>query len=64
MASLKIKVGSPIQAKKGIVELNGQVVAVYESSKTGRRLVYGYCLQPGETVRRIEDTEDDYIVEF
>jgi len=63
MASLKIKTGTPVEVKKGLVELNGQVAAIYEiGSKGEERLVFGYCLQPGETIRRKEG--DDYIVDF
>jgi hypothetical protein len=64
MASLKIKTGSRKEVKKGLVELEGSCVVLRAiNPKSGEeRLEFGYCLQPGETVTRIE--EDDYIVEF
>ena len=63
MASLKIKSGSPVEVKKGLVELTGQCVALYEIGKNNEeRMVLAYCLSPGETVKRVK--EDDYIVEF
>ena len=63
MASLKIRTGTAKKVAKGVVELSGQAVALYEIGKNlEKRLVFGYCLQPGETVTKGEG--DDYSVEF
>jgi hypothetical protein len=64
VASLKIKNGNKKEVLKGKVEIEGTCVVLYEfNPKTGgRRMVYGYCLLPGETVTKGEG--DDYIVEF
>ena len=64
MASLTIKTGSPVEVKKGLVELEGPCVVLRElNTKTGAEsMVFAYHLQPGETVRRVEG--DEYIVEY
>ena len=62
MASLKLQAGTPVEVKKGMVDINGPCVAIYEVDKTGNpKLVKAYHLLPGETVRRTEG--DDYVVE-
>jgi hypothetical protein len=63
MTSLKVKGGSKKEVKNGSVSIEGSCVVLRElNSKTGdMRLVYAYCLLPGEI---ITGTGDDYIVEF
>ena len=62
MASLKLQLGTPVEVKKGIVDINGPCVALYEEDKAGKpTLVKAYHLQPGEVVRRTEG--DNYVVE-
>jgi hypothetical protein len=66
MASLKLRAGTKKEVKNGFVEIKGQCVALYEiTGKAGMeksRLVFGQCLQPGESITKGEG--DDYIVEF
>jgi hypothetical protein len=64
MASLKIKTGTKRELKGGCVAIEGSCVLLYEPSKgKGKpdRVVFAYCLQPGETVT---SDGEDYIVEF
>ena len=64
MASLKVKTGTIWEAKNGSVTIEGQCVVLWEvvNHKTGvKRMIYGYCLLPGETVR---SEGDKYIVEY
>jgi hypothetical protein len=65
MASLKVRAGTKREVKNGFVEIKGQCVALYEiTGKAGMeksRLIYGACLQPGETVT---SDKEDYVVEF
>ena len=63
MVSLKIKGGTPVSVKKGIVDINGPCVALYEAGKgEDMKLVVAYHLLPGETVKKGDG--EDYIVEF
>jgi hypothetical protein len=64
MASLKIRSGSKHETAKGTVEIEGICIVLRElNPKTGvSRIVFAYCLQPGETVTRGEG--DDYVVEL
>lgn len=62
MASLKVKTGSRREVEKGFIEIEGSCVLLVEEIKGKRgRIVFAYCLQPGETVT---SEGDDYIVEF
>ena len=62
MASLKIKTGTLREVKNGWVEIEGSCVLLVKEVKGKRgRIVFAYCLQPGETVT---SEGDDYIVEF
>jgi hypothetical protein len=62
MTSLKIKTGAKHEVKSGVVELEGNCVVLREVTAKTERMVFAYCLQPGETVTKGEG--DDYIVEF
>jgi hypothetical protein len=62
MASLKIKTGAKHEVKNGLVELEGACVVLREVTTKSERMVFAYCLQPGETVTKGEG--DDYVVEF
>ena len=62
MASLKLQSGTPVEVKKGMVDINGPCVSLYELDKNDApKLVKAYHLLPGEIVRRIEG--DNYVVE-
>jgi hypothetical protein len=62
MTSLKLQLGTTVEVKKGLVDINGPCVALYELDKNGdTKLVKAYHLQPGEIVRRTEG--DNYVVE-
>ena len=62
MVSLKLQLGTAVEVKKGLVDINGPCVALYELDKNEEaKLVKAYHLQPGEIVRRIEG--DNYVVE-
>ena len=62
MASLKIKTGHKREVEKGYVEINGQCVQLMEIvAKNDYKLVFAYCLMPGETVT---GEGEDYVVEF
>jgi hypothetical protein len=65
MASLKLKTGTPVEVKKGFVDLNGPCVVLYETVKGNlveEHMVLAYHLLPGEIVRRAGD--GDYAVEY
>ena len=62
MASLKIKTGTKHEVKNGFVELEGSCVVLREVTAKAERIMFAYCLQPGEIVTKGEG--DDYIVEF
>lgn len=62
MASLKVKTGTRREVAKGFVAIEGSCVLLIEDVKGKReRIVFAYCLQPGETVT---SDGEDYIVEF
>ena len=62
MASLKVKTGSRREVGKGFVEIEGSCILLIEEVKGKRgRIVFAYCLQPGETVT---SDGEDYVVEF
>ena len=62
MASLKIKTGHKREVAKGYVDVEGQCVMLRVTlAKNESRLVFAYCLLPGET---ITGDGDDYVVEF
>ncbi len=62
MASLKLQLGTVVEVKRGMVDVNGPCVALYEIDRVGEtKLVKAYHLQPGEVVRRTEG--DNYVVE-
>ena len=62
MASLKLQLGTVVEVKKGMVDVNGPCVALSEIDRAGKtKLVKAYHLLPGEIVRRIEG--DNYVVE-
>ena len=62
MASLKIKQGTKKEVKNGLVELEGNCVVLREITAKSERMMFAYCLNPGETVERKEG--DNYVVEF
>jgi hypothetical protein len=62
MASLKIKTGAKREVKSGRVEIEGACVVLREKTEKTERVVFAYCLMPGETITKGEG--DDYIVEF
>ena len=64
MASLQLKAGSPVEVKRGLVELEGPCVVLREiNPKTGAEsMVLAYHLQPGEIVRSVG--EGEYVVEY
>jgi hypothetical protein len=62
MVSLKIKGGTRKEVKNGFIEVEGSCVLLIEEVKGKRgKVIFGYCLQPGET---ITSEGDDYVVEF
>jgi hypothetical protein len=62
MASLKVKTGSKREAKNGFVAIQGSCVLLVENVKgKHERIVFAYCLQPGET---LTSDGEDYVVEF
>jgi hypothetical protein len=62
MVSLKIKTGTRHEVEKGYVTVQGNCIALYEvTSKGVGRLVFAYCLNPGEV---LTSKGDDYIVEY
>lgn len=66
MVSLKIKGGTKVEVAEGRVVAEGPTVLLIEFQKSKRvpeRIAAGYCLIPGESVRRVGDGED-YVVEF
>jgi len=65
MPSITIKGGTKIEVPRGFVSAEGQSAALYEFPKKTQRavLVVAYCMNPGETVRRVGESED-YIVDF
>lgn len=62
MASLQLKTGTPVEVKKGLVEIEGPCVVLRELKSDGEHMVLAYHLQPGEIVRRVE--EGKYSVEY
>lgn len=62
MISLTTKTGHKITAERGVVKLEGNCIALYETGKNlEQKLLYAFCLQPGDTVTR---EGDNYLVQF
>ena len=62
MISLKLKGGTKIEAKDGWISVDGSCVTLYDVVRSENVLLIGYCLIPGETVRRVK--EGEYEIEF
>ncbi len=62
MASLRLGSGTPVEVKKGLVELEGSCVVLREEVRGEEHMVLAYNLLPGEIVRRVK--EGEYIVEL
>lgn len=64
MVSLKLKSGTKVEVENGFVSCSGNIVSLYEIIKPekGSVLVFGYCLAPGEDVRRV--AEGEYVISF
>ena len=63
-ASLTLKGGTKVEVADGEVDMSGTsvVLSEFNRDKICSDLVLGYCLIPGEIVRRVGKGE--YIVEF
>lgn len=60
--SLKLKGGTPEVVENGYVTLDGHAVGLYELKGEDSILIVGYCMVPGEAVRRL--SEGVYAVEY
>jgi hypothetical protein len=64
VATLKIKNGDGISTPRGIVEMSGNTVCLYETPADGNKLLLkAFVLGPGEQVRYDKET-GAHVVEF
>lgn len=60
---ITIGAGSVIEEEGGSIRLDSAVISMYSQGATPSktRLVFAYCLRPGEQIRRVSENEYEVI---